>query len=58
MHPQSITPSGFFGNSPENIVSLDNFIREDELNKLNNFIRNNKIWDVTETHYNENGTVI
>jgi hypothetical protein len=58
MHPQSVTPSGFFGDSPENIVSLDNFIREDELNILNNFIRNNKVWDVTETHYNENGTVI
>jgi hypothetical protein len=58
MHPQSITPSGFFGDSPENIVSLDNFIREDELNILNNFIRNNKVWDITETHYNENGTVI
>lgn len=58
MHPKSITPSGFFGDSPDNIVSLDNFIREDELNKLNNFIRNNKVWDITETHYNENGTVI
>lgn len=58
MHPQSITPSGFFGDSPDNIVSLDNFIREDELNKLNKFIRANTVWDVTETHYNENGTVI
>lgn len=58
MHSQSITPSGFFGDSPDNIVSLDNFIREDELNKLNKFIRANTVWDVTETHYNENGTVI
>ena len=29
-----------------------------ELEKLNNFIRNNNTWDVTETEYNENGTVI
>ena len=58
MHPQSITPSGFFGDSPENIISLDNFITGEELYKLNSFIRGNTVWDVTETHYNENGTVI
>jgi hypothetical protein len=58
MHPKSITPSGFFGDSPENIISLDNFITGEELYKLNSFIRGNTVWDVTETHYNENGTVI
>lgn len=58
MHPQSITPSGFFGDSSSNIVSLDNFITGEELYKLNSFIRGNTVWDVTETHYNENGTVI
>jgi hypothetical protein len=57
-NPQSITPSGFFGDSPDNIVALENFIYPDELEKLNKFIRTNDIWDVTETHYNENGTVI
>jgi predicted 2-oxoglutarate/Fe(II)-dependent dioxygenase YbiX len=53
----SITPSGFFGDSSDNIVSLENFMTEEELVRLNNFIRNNENWDYTETHYNENGTV-
>jgi hypothetical protein len=54
----SITPSGFFGNSPDNIVALENFMTDEELSYLNNFIRQNTSWDITETHYNENGTVI
>jgi hypothetical protein len=54
----SITPSGFFGNSPDNIVALENFMTDEELLYLNNFIRQNTSWDITETHYNENGTVI
>jgi hypothetical protein len=54
----SITPSGWFGGSPENIVTLEKFISEREVHLLNNFIRNNNVWDQTQTHYNENGTVI
>jgi predicted 2-oxoglutarate/Fe(II)-dependent dioxygenase YbiX len=54
----SITPSGFFGDSPDNIISLENFMTEEELLRLNSFIRNNENWDFTETHHNENGTVI
>jgi predicted 2-oxoglutarate/Fe(II)-dependent dioxygenase YbiX len=54
----SITPSGFFGDSSDNIITLEDFMTEEELTTLNNFIRNNESWDVTETHYNENGTVI
>lgn len=54
----SITPSGFFGDSAENIVALENFMTEEELGALNTFIRSNTEWDVTETHYNEEGTVI
>jgi predicted 2-oxoglutarate/Fe(II)-dependent dioxygenase YbiX len=54
----SITPSGFFGDSPNNIVALEDFMTEEEVSRLNNFIRNNESWDFTETHYNENGTVI
>ena len=54
----SITPSGYFGDGPENIVALENFMTEEELTKLNNFIRNNKQWDVTETHYDDDGVVI
>lgn len=56
--PVSITPSGFFGNGPENIVEIENFMTEEELDILENFARNNNVWDVTETHYNENGTII
>jgi hypothetical protein len=54
----SITPSGFFGDSAENIVALENFMTEEELSILNSFARSNEIWDVTETHYNEDGIVI
>lgn len=54
----SITPSGFFGDSPDNIVTLENFMTDHEISTLGNFIRNNTEWDITETHYNENGTVI
>jgi hypothetical protein len=55
---ESITPSGFYGNSVDNIVAIENFMTEDELTYLNNFAKNNTHWDVTETHYNEDGTVI
>lgn len=54
----SITPSGYFGDSPDNIVTLENFMTEEELEALNTFIRSNTEWDVTETHYNDEGTVI
>jgi len=57
-NPISITPSGFFGDTPEMIGSLENFLTEEELTLLNDFIRNNETWDVTQTHYNEDGTVI
>lgn len=56
--PISITPSGFFGDSSDNIVTLEDFMTEDEIVALNDFIRNNKEWDYTETHYNEEGTII
>ena len=54
----SITPSGFFGNSADNIVELKNFLTEEEKERLTNFAFNNKVWDITESHTNENGTVI
>jgi hypothetical protein len=57
-NPVSITPSGFFGNGPEMIGSLENFLTEEEIELLNNFIRNNETWDITQTHYNEDGVVI
>jgi hypothetical protein len=57
-NPKSITPSGYFGSGSEMIGEIENFITEEELAQLNNFIRNNESWDITETHYNEEGTVI
>jgi predicted 2-oxoglutarate/Fe(II)-dependent dioxygenase YbiX len=54
----SITPSGFFGDSVDNIVELKNFLTEEEKERLTNFALNNKTWDITESHVNENGTVI
>jgi len=53
----SLTPSGFFGNGSENIIELENFMTEEEINFLENAARNIKIWDITESHMNENGTV-
>lgn len=53
----SITPSGFFGSSAENIITLEDFMTEEEIKTLDLFIRSNSEWDYTETHYNENGTV-
>jgi hypothetical protein len=54
----SITPSGFFGDSADNIVTLENFMTDEELEFLDNFARNNTIWDYTESHYNEDGVCI
>jgi hypothetical protein len=56
--PISITPSGFFGNSIDNIVELENFITEEEQQRLINFALTNKIWDKTETHIDEDGLVL
>lgn len=53
----SITPSGYFGNGPENIVQLNNFMKPEELNFLREFAKNLNEWDVTRTHYNDNGTI-
>lgn len=55
---ESITPSGFFGDSVDNIVAIEDFMTEEELSILTNFIKTNTLWDVTETHYNEDGVVI
>jgi hypothetical protein len=54
----SITPSGFFGNSKDNIVELENFMTEEEHKTLSEFIKVNTLWDQTETHYNDEGVVI
>jgi len=54
----SITPSGWFGEKPDNIVELENVMTEEEQKHLLDFARNNKLWDITESHYNENGNII
>lgn len=56
-HP-SITPSGFYGSGPENIVELENFMTPEEIDFLENAAKSITIWDVTQSHVNENGTVI
>jgi len=54
----SITPSGFFGSSPDMIQARENFMTKEEHEFLLNAAKNITNWDVTETHYNEDGTVI
>ena len=54
----SITPSGFFGSSEEMIQSRENFMTQEELSFLLEAAKKITVWDETETHYNENGTVI
>ena len=48
--PKSITPSGFFGDSIDNIVEIKDFLSIEERKRLMDFALNNKIWDITETH--------
>jgi hypothetical protein len=55
---QSITPSGYFGSSSDNIVEIENFITEEEQQYLLNFAKNNTEWDITESQWNENGNII
>jgi len=57
-NPSSITPSGFFGSSSERVVKIENFLTDEELDVIGNFARNIKEWDITRTHYNDDGTVI
>ena len=54
----SVTPSGFFGSSSNMIQSRENFMTQEELVFLSEAAKKITIWDQTETHYNENGTVI
>lgn len=57
-NPVSITPSGFFGSSSDKVIKIDNFLTDEELETISNFARNIKEWDITRTHYNEDGTII
>lgn len=55
---KSITPSGYFGTSPDNVMEIEDMVTIEEQEYLLNFARNNTLWDVTESQYNENGTII
>lgn len=52
---KSITPSGFFGSGPENIIKVDNFIKPQELNFLENFAKDLDDWDSAKVEKTENG---
>jgi len=54
----SITPSGWFGDSKDMIVELENFMTQEEIEFLEKSAKSLTIWDVTESHVNENGTVV
>jgi hypothetical protein len=54
----SITPSGYFGNDKVNIQGRENFISSSDLDFLSNAAKNITIWDLTETHYDDNGVMI
>lgn len=54
----SLTPSGWFGNGKEMIVELENFMTQEEIEFLEKAAKSLTIWDVTESHVNENGTVV
>jgi predicted 2-oxoglutarate/Fe(II)-dependent dioxygenase YbiX len=55
---KSITPSGFFGSSSNMIQAREDFMTKEEHEFLLNAAKNITHWDITETHYNEDGTVI
>jgi len=56
--PKSITPSGFFGNSINNIVEIKDFLSIEERKRLMSFALNNKVWDKTVDHVDEDGLVL
>jgi len=55
---ETITPSGYFGNSPDNVVELEDMVTVEEQQYLLDFAKNNTVWDVTESQWNENGNII
>ena len=55
---ETITPSGYFGNFPDNVVELEDMVTPEEQHYLLTFAKNNTIWDVTESQWNENGNII
>ena len=56
--PKSITPSGYFGSSIDNIVEVENFLTPSEITYLHNFMKTNTHWDYTESRWDDEGTMI
>lgn len=54
----SITPSGFFGVSKDNIVSLEDFMTKEDKELLYNFAVNLENWHKDESVYDEDGVMI
>lgn len=57
-NPKSITPSGYYGNSANNIVEIEDFLTPSEIIYLSNFMKTNKSWDYTESRWDDDGTMI
>ena len=54
----SITPSGFFGNSPDMIQAREDFMTEEERTTILEFAKNIKEWDYSESVWNDEGVMI
>jgi predicted 2-oxoglutarate/Fe(II)-dependent dioxygenase YbiX len=57
-NPKSITPSGYFGSSKDNIVEVEDFLTPSEITYLYNFMKTNTHWDHTESQWDDDGTMI
>lgn len=57
-NPGSITPSGYFGNSEDNIVEILDAVTKEEIDYLLSWARNNTHFDHTSDEYNEDGNLI
>lgn len=57
-NPDSITPSGYFGNSQDNIVEIVDALTKEEIEYLLDWARNNNNFDQTNDEYNEDGNLI
>lgn len=57
-NPDSITPSGYFGNSSDNIVEIVDALTKEEIEYLLTWAKNNINFDQTNDEYNEDGNLI
>lgn len=57
-NPKSITPSGFFGDSENNIVEVVDAVTKEEIDYILNWARSNTNFDKTHDEFNEDGNMI